>query len=655
MQQIALWPTQNSNSSGMDNTRTQPGSGEFKSAFDSAVGKTQQGTFNESDGQNAQQKALDAVSQVGSDGVDRDANRGGQSGGLFAGTGRQNASSASLDGSSLPLASTESVSALPETLSYDVPDEMSDQLPEGVFNKLSSGLPGELNGDLFASTELSAQGLNLKGQLEGRGSSAALINSAALHNEEGSGLANARQNAAVGHIDGLGMNASSTEGPAINGRLSAGGLNGVSDNSAQSASHLDALAALRASSTSAEAGVDAVSGARESALRMAQSLASESAAGNKAFGANASSMSSLTGASSAPFFTASSSDAPIKASANVSVGGAGLSISESSALSGNQENASHKGLLESSLSSQTRGAATMFPEGQTGAATLAGGIAQASSGLASSQVNGLSAGRGSNGLLVDAQKGLGAPENISSGLDSAFNEGSVERAQSLGLTSEQLKGSSLPEGAVKAALESAVKMTGQADLAGANDSVLDVPTKFDVSVGKASEPSLRDQNAGLRPYVSTLGLPVDDAEWAEQMGQKLAFLHARNITSTELHLNPADLGPIDVKISMNGDQTTINFNSQNASVRELLEANIHRLREMLAEQSNTQNSSGGSSQNSDQQAEGFAGQQGQQEGYNLSASVSRGEGVDGIDADEGHSVERVVTSAADQNIVDAYI
>ena len=42
-----------------------------------------------------------------------------------------------------------------------------------------------------------------------------------------------------------------------------------------------------------------------------------------------------------------------------------------------------------------------------------------------------------------------------------------------------------------------------------------------------------------------------------------------------------ELGPVDVRINVNGEQANIQFTSQHAAVREALESSVGRLREML--------------------------------------------------------------------------
>ncbi len=98
---------------------------------------------------------------------------------------------------------------------------------------------------------------------------------------------------------------------------------------------------------------------------------------------------------------------------------------------------------------------------------------------------------------------------------------------------------------------------------------------------RLAELQSRVSGAGLRQYATGVGVPVGDPEWANQMSQKIVWMTGRNIQSAEIQLNPRELGPVEVKIQVQNDQASITFNAQNASVRELLDANVHRLREMM--------------------------------------------------------------------------
>lgn len=96
-----------------------------------------------------------------------------------------------------------------------------------------------------------------------------------------------------------------------------------------------------------------------------------------------------------------------------------------------------------------------------------------------------------------------------------------------------------------------------------------------------SDIQARVPGESLKQYATGINTPVGNPEWADQMSQKIIWLTGRSIQSAEIHLNPAELGPVEVKINVQNEQAAISFNAQHASVRELLESNVHRLREMM--------------------------------------------------------------------------
>ncbi|GEM_PF-5383326 len=73
------------------------------------------------------------------------------------------------------------------------------------------------------------------------------------------------------------------------------------------------------------------------------------------------------------------------------------------------------------------------------------------------------------------------------------------------------------------------------------------------------------------------------ASWGEEMGNRVKWMVNSQVQAAELKMNPAHLGPVEVKISVQNDQTTINFSVQNGAVREALETAMPRLREMLGD------------------------------------------------------------------------
>lgn len=93
-----------------------------------------------------------------------------------------------------------------------------------------------------------------------------------------------------------------------------------------------------------------------------------------------------------------------------------------------------------------------------------------------------------------------------------------------------------------------------------------------------------DPGMPLRGYTMSVDTPVGQAEWGDKVMGKLSWLTARNMSMAEIHLTPPDMGPMEVKVRMQNDQATVTVHAANPVVREQLELNSHRLRDMLGEQ-----------------------------------------------------------------------
>jgi flagellar hook-length control protein FliK len=91
---------------------------------------------------------------------------------------------------------------------------------------------------------------------------------------------------------------------------------------------------------------------------------------------------------------------------------------------------------------------------------------------------------------------------------------------------------------------------------------------------------MRDAGISAPLAVNT---PLAQAGWDNEFSQKITWLATQRDQSAELHLNPPQLGPLDVVIKVSADQATALFTSPHAAVREAIEQALPRLREMLAE------------------------------------------------------------------------
>lgn len=87
----------------------------------------------------------------------------------------------------------------------------------------------------------------------------------------------------------------------------------------------------------------------------------------------------------------------------------------------------------------------------------------------------------------------------------------------------------------------------------------------------------------VAPTLVTINTPVTNEKWGDEFNQKITWLSTQKEQSAELHLNPPQLGPMDVVLKVSGDQATAMFSSPHAAVREAIEQALPKLREMMAD------------------------------------------------------------------------
>lgn len=87
----------------------------------------------------------------------------------------------------------------------------------------------------------------------------------------------------------------------------------------------------------------------------------------------------------------------------------------------------------------------------------------------------------------------------------------------------------------------------------------------------AADPAARVETAFRHP------------SWGSDFGQQVVWIASQNLHKAELSLNPEHLGPIQIQLSLAGDQGSAVFVSPHAEVRDAVEAALPRLREMFAD------------------------------------------------------------------------
>lgn len=85
----------------------------------------------------------------------------------------------------------------------------------------------------------------------------------------------------------------------------------------------------------------------------------------------------------------------------------------------------------------------------------------------------------------------------------------------------------------------------------------------------------------LPDYV--LDLHSGTANPEKPLGNRILWMANQSVQTAELRVNPPQLGPVEVRISVEGDQANVSLITQHTVVREIMESAIPRLRDMLAE------------------------------------------------------------------------
>ena len=105
-----------------------------------------------------------------------------------------------------------------------------------------------------------------------------------------------------------------------------------------------------------------------------------------------------------------------------------------------------------------------------------------------------------------------------------------------------------------------------------------------VTLAAAPSPELRAPDRVDTIVPIRVDHPVGSTAWTDDVAVKLAHVVSLRHEGAELHVQPAHLGPIDIHISINGDQASVQFVAPHATTRDALENALPMLRDLLAQQ-----------------------------------------------------------------------
>lgn len=83
---------------------------------------------------------------------------------------------------------------------------------------------------------------------------------------------------------------------------------------------------------------------------------------------------------------------------------------------------------------------------------------------------------------------------------------------------------------------------------------------------------------------SAISTNIQNPNWSQQLTQQVSYMVKGGLQQAEIKLNPANLGPMEIKLSLQDDQASVQFITQHVVVRDALDAAIPKLKDMLEQQ-----------------------------------------------------------------------
>ena len=129
----------------------------------------------------------------------------------------------------------------------------------------------------------------------------------------------------------------------------------------------------------------------------------------------------------------------------------------------------------------------------------------------------------------------------------------------------------------------AENMANQLPQQAESDSATDTPALSTHSATATHTAGRSHETAAPTPQnAPSITAHLHDNKWSQQLSDRVLWLARGDVQNAQINITPAHLGPIQISLSLNGEQMTAHFVSANQEVRQALEDALPRLREMLA-------------------------------------------------------------------------
>ena len=183
--------------------------------------------------------------------------------------------------------------------------------------------------------------------------------------------------------------------------------------------------------------------------------------------------------------------------------------------------------------------------------------------------------------LVAAMAGIQQPSAVQGASD---GDDSVDGVSLSSGTSAQSMVASLMQSTadeLKAAGGDASKLDSDSTAAGNTAANASAASSFQSHLGISSQLQTSASTETANTQVNT---PVGASGFADEVGDKITWMAHQGVQSASLKMTPENMGPVEVKISMQDGSATVAINAAHADTRAALEQALPRLREMFSTQ-----------------------------------------------------------------------
>jgi flagellar hook-length control protein FliK len=133
---------------------------------------------------------------------------------------------------------------------------------------------------------------------------------------------------------------------------------------------------------------------------------------------------------------------------------------------------------------------------------------------------------------------------------------------------------------------SLVQESGLPNMADALEGIVGGPQQTDKNLQTApmTERSATENADKVLAGQAKIDVPPSSPKFTEQIAQRINIMNGEQLQTARIQLDPPELGSLEIKLKVQQDQVSVSFTSGNQVVRDALESQAPRLKEMLEQQ-----------------------------------------------------------------------